>query len=257
MRAIWTGAIGFGLVNIPVKMYSATRQSDLDLDLLDKKDHSHIRYKRVNESTGREVAYENIVKGYKLSRKYVILDEEDFAKVSPKKSKLLEITEFVDEKDVDSVYFETPYYIEPEKSGVKAYVLLRNALEKSGKAGLGSFIMRTKETLCLVRPAKKVLVVNRIRFQEEIRPTNEISVPSTTIKPAELKMAMQLIDQLSGEFDIAKYKDTYAKELMKIIKAKAKGKSVDVPEMKITHSKAKDIMAQLKESLGSHLRKAS
>jgi DNA end-binding protein Ku len=187
----------------------------------------------------------------------VILDEEDFAKVSPKKSKLLEITEFVNEKDVDSVYFETPYYIEPEKSGVKAYVLLRNALEKSGKAGLGSFIMRTKETLCLIRPSKKVLVVNRIRFEEEIRPTNEISVPSTTIKPAELKMAMHLIDQLSGEFDIAKYKDTYAKELMKIIKAKAKGKAVEVPEMKVVHSQAKDIMAQLKESLGSHLRKAS
>ena len=257
MRAIWTGAIGFGLVNIPVKMYSATQQSDLDLDMLDKKDHSHIKYKRVNESTGREVPYENIVKGYKLSRKYVILDEEDFAKVSPKKSKLLEITEFVDEKDVDSVYFETPYYIEPEKSGAKAYVLLRNALEKSGKAGLGSFIMRTKETLCLVRPSKKVLVVNRIRFEEEIRPTNEISIPSTTIKPAELKMAMQLIDQLSGEFDIRKYKDTYAKELMKIIKAKSKGKSIDVPEMKVVHSQAKDIMAQLKESLSGHLRKAS
>jgi DNA end-binding protein Ku len=257
MRAIWTGAIGFGLVNIPVKMYSAVQQSELDLDMLDKKDHSHIRFKRVNESTGREVAYQNIVKGYKLNRKYVVLDEEDFAKVSPKKSKLLEIAEFVNEKDVDSVYFETPYYIEPEKSGVKAYVLLRNALKKSGKAGLGSFVLRTKESLCLVRPSEKILIVNRIRFDQEIRPVKEISVPATTIKPAELKMAVQLIDQLSGEFDISKYKDTYSGDLLKIIKAKAKGKETVVPEMKIVHSKAKDIMAQLKESLGGHLRKAS
>ena len=258
MRAIWTGAIGFGLVNIPVKMYSATQQSDLDLDMLDKKDHSHIRFKRVNESTGREIAWENIVKGYNLNGDYVIIDEEDFEKASPKKSKILEITEFVNEKDVDSIYFETPYYIEPQKSGAKAYILLRNALNKSGKAGLGSFVMRTKESLCLVRPSGKVLLVNKIRFDEEIRPASELSVPSTTIKPAEMKMAMQLIDQLSGDFDISKYKDTYSSELLKIIKAKAKGKPINVPHMKVVHSKAKDIMSQLKESISSRkLKKAS
>jgi DNA end-binding protein Ku len=258
MRAIWTGAIGFGLVNIPVKMYSATQQSDLDLDMLDKKDHSNIRFKRVNESTGREIAWENIVKGYKLNGDYVILDEEDFAKASPRKSKILEISEFVNEKDVDSIYFETPYYIEPEKSGAKAYILLRNALNKSGKAGLGSFVLRTKESLCLVRPSGKILLVNKIRFDQEIRPVSELSVPSATIKPAELKMAMHLIDQLSGEFDISKYKDTYSGELLKIIKAKAKGKEIDVPHMKVVHSKAKDIMAQLKESIeGRKLKKAS
>lgn len=239
-------------------MYSATQQSDLDLDMLDKKDHSHIRFKRVNESTGREIAWENIVKAYNLRGDYVVVDKEDFEKASPKKSKLLEITEFVNEKDVDSIYFETPYYLEPEKSGVKAYILLRNALNKSGKAGLGSFVLRTKESLCLLRPSGKVLLANKIRFEEEIRPESELSVPSTTIKPTELKMAMQLIDHLSGEFDISKYKDTYSAELLKIIKAKAKGKPIDVPRMKVVHSKAKDLMAQLKESIESKkLKKAS
>src|SRR5450432_25370 len=115
MRSIWTGAIGFGLVNIPVKVYSATQESVLDLDMLDKKDLSNIRFKRVNESTGKEVAWENIVKGYKLDDRYVVLTDEDFEKASPEKSKIIGITEFIDEKEVDGIYYETPYYLEPEK----------------------------------------------------------------------------------------------------------------------------------------------
>src|SRR5215469_9218775 len=133
MRSIWTGAIGFGLVNIPIKLYSATQGSELDLDMLDKKDHANIRFKRVNEQTGKEVAWDNIVKGYKLDDRYVVLTDEDFQKASPEKSKIIEIKEFVLESEVDGIYYETPYYLEPEKSGGKAYILLRDALEKTGK----------------------------------------------------------------------------------------------------------------------------
>src|SRR6185295_14070078 len=127
MRPIWTGAIGFGLVNIPIKLYSATQSSNLDLDMLDKKDHSNIRFMRVNEKTGKEVTWENIVKGYKMDSKYVVLDDKDFEAASAKKTKTVEISDFVKEEEISSIYYETPYYIEPDKSGTRAYALLLEA----------------------------------------------------------------------------------------------------------------------------------
>jgi len=257
MRAIWTGAIGYGLVNIPVKMYSATQDSSLDLDMLDKKDHSNIRFQRVNEKTGKEVAWENIVRGYKYNGDYVILDDEDFKKASPEKSKLIEIAEFVSVDDIDTVFYETPYYLEPEKTGAKAYVLLRDALEKSGKVGLGTYVMRTKETIGIIKPKDDILVLNKMRFPEEIRDHKELKVPADKTKPNELKMALALIDQLSGPFDIDKYKDTYSEQLMKVIEAKAKGKKITMPTMKVVHSKSQDLMDQLKASLSTSKRKAS
>jgi DNA end-binding protein Ku len=250
MKAIWTGAIGFGLVNIPVKMYSATQQSDLDLDMLDKKDHSHIKFQRVNENTQKEVAWENIVKGYKYHDEYVIITDKDFEKASPKKSKLIEISDFVLESEVDSIYFETPYYLEPEKSGTKAYVLLREALNKSGKAALGSFVLRSKEHLCLLKPHADAIVLNKIRFAEEIRDVSELALPKKG-KPnaSEMKMALSLIDQLTSTFKIDKFKDTYTASLLKVIKAKATGKTIKEPALKVTHRKTDDLMAQLKASL--------
>ncbi|MBC7903074.1 MAG: Ku protein [Gemmatimonadaceae bacterium] len=257
MKAIWTGAIGFGLVNIPIKMYSAIQGSELDLDMLDKKDHSNIKFQRINEKTGKVVQWANIVKGYKMEDKYVVLSDEDFAKASPQKSKLIEIEEFVDAGEIDSVYYETPYYLEPEKTGGKAYVLLRDALKKSGKAGLGRYVMRTKESLCMIKPYKDILIVNKIRFQQEIRDIDEIKIPAGDGKAAEVKMAMELINQLTGKFDISKYKDTYTDELMKLIKAKAKGKKIAAPTMRVVHSRTKDLMSQLKASLQTGKRKAS
>ena len=257
MRAIWTGAIGFGLVNIPVKMYSGTQDSSLDLDMLDKKDHSNIRFQRVNEKTGKEVAWENIVRGFKYNGDYVILTDEDFKKASPEKSKLIEIAEFVRQEDIESVYYETPYYLEPEKTGAKAYVLLRDALEKSGKVGLGTYVMRTKETIGIIKPMDDILVLNKMRFSEEIRDHKELKIPTDKTKPNELKMALALIDQLSGPFEIDKYKDTYSEQLMKVIEAKAKGKKITAPTMKVVHSKSQDLMDQLKASLSTSKRKAS
>jgi len=251
MRSLWTGAIGFGLVNIPIKLFSAIETTDLDLDMLDKKDHSNIRFQRVNEKTGKEVPWANIVKGYKYNGDYVVLEDEDFKKASPEKSKTIEISEFVEEVEIDSMYYETPYYLEPAKGGEKAYVLLRDALIKTGKVGLATFVLRTKETLALLKPIDDVLILQKIRYEQEIRETSELKIPKSTVKPAELKMAISLIDQLTAEFDISKFKDTYSAQLMKMIEAKAKGKKIKAPTMKVVHSRSKDLMEQLKESLDS------
>ncbi|HYV93784.1 MAG TPA: Ku protein [Chitinophagales bacterium] len=256
MRAIWSGAIGFGLVNIPVKLYSATQGSELNLDMLDKKDHAKIRFKRVNETTGKEVQWGDIIKAYKVDDKYVELSDKDFAAAAPAKSKTIEIVEFVNQSEIDSIYYEVPYYLEPEKSGVRAYALLREALAKSGMVGVSSFVMRTKESLAILKPMDEVIVLNRIRFEEEIRSHEELHVPEKTeVKPAELKMAMTLIDQLSGKFDISQYKDNYSAQLMKVIEAKAKGVKPKVTEMKVVHSKSQDLMEQLKASLGEGKKK--
>ena len=257
MRAIWTGAIGFGLVNIPVKLFSAVQASELDLDMLDKNDNANIKFQRVNANTGKEVIWENIVRGYKIEDRYVVLDDEDFEKASPEKTKLIEISEFVDEKDIDSIYYETPYYLQPEKSGAKPYALLRDALKKTGKAGLGSYVLRNRESLVLIKAAGDLLILNKIRFQEEIRETDEIEVPSVKIKPAEMNMAVQLIEQLTTNFDISRYKDTYNDKLLKLIMAKAKGKKPAEAKMEVVHSRSRDLMEQLKESLSAPKQKAS
>ncbi len=258
MRAIWTGAIGFGLVNIPVRIFSATQDSNLDLDMLDKKDHAKIRFKRVNEDSGREVSWENIVKAYDYNGKYIVLDDEDFQKASPEKSKIIEIVEFVKENEIQSIFYETPYYLEPQKSGVKAYALLREALKKTGKVGVGNFVMRTKESLCVLKPMENAILLQGIRFEQEIREMNELDIPAkSTVSPAEMKMAIALIDQLSSKFDISKFKDTYSAELLKVIHAKAKGKKLQPAPLRVVHSKSKDLMDQLKESLSTKKKKAS
>src|ERR1700752_4663904 len=181
MKSIWTGSIGFGLVNIPVKIYSATESSTLDLDMLDKKDHSNIHFKRVNEKTGKEVAWENIVKGYKLPNdEYVVLADKDFELASAKKTKTIEISDFVKEEEIESMYYESPYYLEPDKSGARAYALLREALQKTKKVGIATFVMRSKESLAVLRASDKVIVLNRIRFEEEIRDPSNLDLPAKT-----------------------------------------------------------------------------
>jgi DNA end-binding protein Ku len=259
MRPIWTGAIGFGLVNIPVKLYSATQTSSLDLDMLDSKDHANIKFKRVNENTGKEVPWANIVKGYKMPNdEYVVLSDKDFEMASAKKTKTIEITDFCSEEEIDSIYYETPYYLEPDKSGARAYALLREALTKTKRVGISTFVMRSKESLAILRVSGKVIVLNRIRFEEEIRDPADLNLPAKTeVKSSELKMAVNLIDQLTKKFDISAYKDTYSHELLKLIHAKAKGKKIAAPKLKVVHGKTKDLMEQLKASLNVKHKKAS
>jgi len=258
MRPLWTGAIGFGLVNIPVKLFSAIQGSELDLDMLDKKDHSNIRFMRVNEKTGKEVKWENIVKGYMLRDKYVILDDKDFEAAAATKTKTIEISDFVSQDEIDSIYYETPYYVVPDKSGARAYALLREALQKTKKAGISTFVMRNKEALAILRVSGNMILLNKIRFQEEIRDTKELEMPAkATVKPGELKMAISLVNQLSGKFDISKYKDNYTAQLLKLIKAKSKGGKIAAPTLKVVHNKTKDLMSQLKASLETKRKKAS
>lgn len=257
MRAVWSGAIGFGLVNIPIKLYAATQESALDLDMLDKRGFAHIRYARINTNTGKEVPWGDIVKGYKLDDQYVVLTDDDFEKVSPRKSKMIDINEFVKADVIDTTFYDTPYYIEPSKGGEKAYALLRESLKESNKIAIGVFILRTKENLCILRPLDNMLLLQKLRFPEEIRKYDDLNIPGDiAIKPAEMKMAQMLIDKLTPKkFIFSKYKDTYDEELMKIIIAKAKGKAIKKPVFKIVHNKGADIMAQLKESLNTSLRK--
>ena len=258
MRAIWNGAIGFGLVNIPIKLYSATEESNLDLDMLDKEDLANIQFKRINAKTGKEVKYENIVKGYKLEDQYIVLTEEDFNEVSPEKSKILNIKQFVNIQEIDSAYFETSYFLEPQKNGEDAYRLLLNALIKTKMAGIGTFILREKEILCLVRPYEdKILMVNRMRYPEELRSFEDLKLPSAK-KPQteELKMAESLIKQLQTTFDPDKFKNTYNEDLMKIIEAKAKGKTKKTEAKEEVSTTATDLMAQLKASLEAGKMKA-
>jgi len=258
MRSIWTGAIGFGLVTIPVKLYSATQSSSLDLDMLDKSDQSHIRFKRVNENTGKEVEWANIVKAYDYEGKYVILTDKDFEAASPEKSKYIDIFQFVKEEEIDSIYYETPYYVEPDKNGSRPYALLREALKKAGMAAVGSFVLRNKEHLAVIRVYDKIILLNMIRYQEEIRDYGDLSIPAASeAKPTELKMALELIKQMTEPFDISKYKNTYTEQLMKLIKARAKGTKPKEPKLKVVHKQTTDIMEQLKASLSAKRKKAS
>lgn len=258
MRSLWTGAIGFGLVNIPVKLYSATETSTLDLDMLDKKDLSNIKFLRVNEKTGKEVKWDDIVKGYLYNDRYVVLTDKDFEAASAVKTKTIDISDFVPEEEIDTMYYDTPYYVEPDKSGERAYALLREALEKTGKVGVATFVLRNKEAPAILRAAGDVIILNRLRFAEEIRDTSDLKAPTkSSVKPGELKMAISLINQLTGKFDPSKYKDTYTEALLKLIKSKAKGGKTPRPQLKVVHNKTKDLMNQLKASLTAKRKKAS
>lgn len=250
MRAIWTGSISFGLINIPVKLFSAVQESSLDMDMLDEKDHANIKFKRVNESTGKEVAFSNIVKGYKLDDKYVILDDSDFEAADAEKTKTIDIESFAFEKEIESIYYEQPYYLEPDKGAMNAYALLRDSLQASGKVGVTRFVMRNKEGLAILKPYKNVIVLNRIRFEQEIRKTEELKLPpASKVKTKEIDMANKLIEQLTEKFDISSFKDEYTAKLLDIIKKKAKGKVQKPTKLKVVHKQSDDLMSMLKASL--------
>jgi DNA end-binding protein Ku len=250
MKSIWKGSIGFGLVNIPIKLYSAIQSSSLDFDMLDSRDHSRIRFQRVNEHTHKEVPYDKIVKGYKLDDDYVIMDEHDFEEAAPEKSREIEIESFVDIADVNPMFYETSYYVEPDSKNTKAYALLLRALQQSKKAGLARFVLRSTESLCIVHPLEDVLVVTRIRFGEEIRSPEEINVPGKLeVSKKELDMGIALIEQYAAKFDVSKFKDEYSDELLKIIHMKAKGKRPTVKKLKPKKASGDDLYDQLMQSL--------
>ncbi|HVW95439.1 MAG TPA: Ku protein [Mucilaginibacter sp.] len=252
MRSIWKGTLGFGLVSIPVKLYSAVQTSSLDLDMLDSRDHSRIRYQRVNEHTHKEVPYDKIVKGYKINDEYIVVEDRDFEDAAPEKSKVIEIESFVDIDDVNPMYFETSYYTEPDSKTNKAYALLIDALKKSKKAGLARFVLRSTESLCIIHPVEHVLVVTRIRFAQQIRSAEDLKLPEkVNVSKKELDMGLALINQYAEKFDVSKFKDDYHDELLKIIQAKAKGKRATVKKLKPKKTTGDDLYDQLMQSLSS------
>lgn len=251
MRPLWTGNISFGLINIPVSLYTASEDHALDFDMLRRGDLCKIRYMRICEVDGKEVPYENIVKGYKREDdSYVVLEKEDFKKASPKKSQIIEIEQFVHEDEIESKYFEKPYYLEPGKGADKAYVLLREALAQAKKVAVATYVFRTREDLVILKPEGDVILLNQLRFKHEIRSTKELKIPSAAeVTRAEIKTAVQLVDNLTGKFNIAKFKDTYTEDLKSIIDKKGKGKAVKTKEYKSEPTKPTDLMEQLRASL--------
>jgi DNA end-binding protein Ku len=230
MRSIWSGAVSFGLINIPVKIYSATEERALKFRMLEKHSHAPISYAKIVRATGQEVPYEDIVKGYEYQDgDYVILTDEDFEKVAPKKTKMIDIVSFVDESEIPSTNIDKPYYIEPEKKSEKAYVLLREALKRSKKVAVAKWVLRNKEHIAMVRPEEHALMLVQLRYQDEVRSPDDLHIPDkSTYTKRELDMALMLIEQLQAHFDASEFKDTYTDDLKKIIAKKAKGKPIKV-----------------------------
>lgn len=251
MRALWKGSISFGLVNIPVKMYVASHEKEFKFVMLHKKDMSQIRYARICKNEEKEVPWEDIVKGYEYEPgEYVILSEEDFQKANLKKSKTIEIIDFVKEDEIDTVFYVKPYFLEPEKNSDKAYVLLREALKKSKKVGIAKFVIHNREHVAVLKAFGDAIIVNELRYADEIVKENELLLPEREKVPAkELNVAMKLIEQLTTSFNSKKYKDTYTAELKEIIDQKAKGRKIRPKGQEPKPSKVQDIMSLLKASL--------
>ena len=249
MRAIWTGTLGFGLVSIPIKLYSAVERSELSFDMLDSRDHARIRFSRINEHTKKEVPFDQIVKGYKLNDQYVIVEKSDLEKVAPEKTKDISIEGFVDLTDVNPMYFEKSYYTAPQTKNNKSYALLLKSLKQSKKAGLAKFVLRNVESLVVVYPVEDVIVVNTIRFAQEIRDTSDLNIGSDVkLSKKELDMGIALIDTYVAPFDVSKFKNEYPAELMKIIEAKAKGERPKIKKFKPKKASG-DLYDQLMSSL--------
>jgi DNA end-binding protein Ku len=251
MRALWTGSISFGLVNIPVKLYSGAEQDDnVDLRMLHKTDEAPIRYAKICTAEGVEVPYNEIVKGFEYSEgQFVIVTDEDFKAAQGEKTNTIDISEFTDEGQIDVRYLERPYYLEPTKGGEKAYALMREALKNSGKIAIAKFVLRNREHLAAVKPVGHVLVLNQMRFPAELRSPGGLKLPdSKSVKPDELKMADALIKQLTKPFIPEDFHDTYTEELEERIEAKIKHEPVSKSKPADTKPVA-DLMAALKASL--------
>lgn len=263
-RAIWSGSLGFGLVQIPVTLHPAEEVDELSLTLLDKRDFSPVGYERINKKTGKEVDWAQTVKGYESAPgKYVILTEQDFAEANPKATHQIDISDFVDLADIDPHYIDKPYLVVPEKYGKKSYALLREALKRSGKAGIAKIVLRTRQHLCAVIPHGKALSLLILRFADELRDTSDLDLPDENLKKLgitskELDMAEKLISGMVEDWQPEKYRDDYRKDLLALIHARQKAGDVNVvpdekkkPAKPNKPGKVVDLMALLSESLAS------
>jgi DNA end-binding protein Ku len=257
MASIWTGALTFGLVNIPVSLASAVREAErTSFRMLHKEDLTPIKFERVCPRDEQVVPWKDIVKGYEYTKgKYVVVTPEEFAKVRTPSSKAVEMTDFVKSDEIDPRYFDTPYYLVPQKGGEKPYALLREALANTGMVGIGKLTLRQKEHLVAVRPIGDALVLELMRFEHELVEPETINFPDADaqkVRPQELAMAEQLIGNLADTFEPAKYHDEYEEKLRALVKAKLKGKKVpDAPEVRAERTNVIDLVSRLQESLAS------
>jgi DNA end-binding protein Ku len=256
-RAIWSGSISFGLLNVPVKLYSAVARKQVSFRELRQSDGSRVRHKRVAESDGEEVAYEEIVKGYELGPdQYVVMTRDELEELDPKKTRAIEIQDFVDLEAIDPIYFDHPYYLGPDKGAERAYALLARAMADRGRVAIARFVLRNREHLAAIRSNGEVLAMATMRFADEVVSPDELDgvIPDDVEEPKkrELEMAGALIDQLSSDFEPEQYRDEYREELLAMIERKAAGEEVveavsDEPKP----TKAPDLMAALEESLAA------
>ena len=259
-RPLWRGTVGFGLVQIPVALHSAQSPDELHFTMLDKRDHSPIKYERRSKVTEKIVPWDDIVKGYKTPEGYVLVTDADFKAANVHASETIDIHEFVDATTIDPIYFEKPYYLEPQKAGAKAYALLRAALQQSGQVGVATFVMRSRQHIAALLVRNDVLMVQTLRYAHEVRGTDDLAIPPTGAQAhmvkKELEIAHRLVESMQGTFDIHKYKDSYRDDLMALIKRKQKrGEQMVVEEIsqgKDSESAAViDIMALLERSLAA------
>lgn len=262
-RSLWKGSISFGLVNIPVLLYSAENRSSFDLTLLDRRDMKPVGFKRYNKKTGKEVAWEQIVKGYEYEKnRYVVLTDEDFRRANVEATQTIDILSFVRGEDISPTSFETPYFLAPDKRGEKGYALLRETLTKTGKAAIATVVIRTRQYIAAVIPWNEMMVLNTLRYANELRPTKELQIPTNSLKTAgvtsrELEMATKLVEEMSERWKPAQYKDTYREDLMRLINKRIKAGKTEVvtgPEEgeaqdKPGRAKVVDLMALLKRSV--------
>jgi DNA end-binding protein Ku len=255
-RAIWSGTISFGLLNVPVRLYSAVARRNIALREIRDSDSARIKHRRVAEGTDEEVPYENIVKAYELSPgQYVPLNKDEMSALAPEKTRAIDVQDFVDIEEIDPMYFDSPYYLGPAEGAEKAYSLLAAAMESSGKAAISRFVFRNKEHLAALRASDGVLTLTTMRFHDEVVPPGELDVlPDKKPKVAkrEREMAEQLIASLSTEFEPDQYRDEYREQLMALIEQKAEGKEIVAPEAEEPKAtKAPDLMAALEESIAA------
>jgi DNA end-binding protein Ku len=255
-RSIWSGAISFGLVNVPIKLYSAVSRKTVRFHQLNERTGNRIQQKRVDPSTGEEVAYDDIVKGYELTKdSYVVIRPDELEALDPEKSRTIDIEDFVDLSDIDPVYYDHPYYLVPDKGAAKAYGLLLGAMKESGKVAIARVVLRSKEQLVAIRPAGDVLMMETMIFHDEVVPPDEIEdLPDAQDLKAserELKMAQQLIDSLSSEFEPDRYHDEYREKVLELVERKAQGEEIAVQAEAPEPTKVPDLMAALEASLAA------
>jgi DNA end-binding protein Ku len=255
-RSIWSGAISFGLVNVPVKLFSAVSRKTVRFNQLNQETGNRIQQKRVDPDTGEEVPYEQIVKGFELTKdRYVIITPDELDALDPERTRTIDIEDFVDLEDIDPVYYDHPYYLVPDKGAAKAYGLLLNAMEASGKVAIARVVIRSKEALVAIRPAGDLLMMETMIFHDEVVPHDELDdLPDAKDLKAserELKMAQQLIDSLSSEFDPSRYRDEYRDKVLDLIERKAAGEDIAVQPEAPAPAKVPDLMAALEASLAA------